>query len=177
MAPAFPDSSRTDPRNSGTEAAGPGHDWPSRPRGRSGESSGKPAPRQDNRSHTSKLKFYIIILENSLIIKGFVIDGVIRDIAETRENKFPVFARGVIPKPGAKKCISPLNQPIKCAGVTVHAGDIIVADEEGIAVIPKADALTAFDTAKKRAEKDGAMTLAQWQAEHVKKVESILTEL
>ncbi len=110
-------------------------------------------------------------------IKGFVIDGVIRDIAETRENKFPVFARGVIPKPGAKKCISPLNQPIKCAGVTVHAGDIIVADEEGIAVIPKADALTAFDTAKKRAEKDGAMTLAQWQAEHVKKVESILTEL
>lgn len=110
-------------------------------------------------------------------IKGFVIDGVIRDIAETRDNKFPVFALGVVPKPGAKQCISPLNQPVNCGGVTVHAGDIIVADEEGIAVIPKADALTAFDIAKKRAEKDGAMTLAQWQAEHAKKVESILTEL
>ncbi len=110
-------------------------------------------------------------------IKGFVIDGVIRDLAETRDNKFPVFARGVIPKPGAKKCIAPLNEPITCAGVTVRAGDIIVADEEGIAVIPKDEALAAYDIAQKRAQKDGSMSLEQWQAEHVEKVESILAKL
>ena len=110
-------------------------------------------------------------------IKGFVVDGVIRDLAETRENRFPVFARGVVPKPGAKKCISPLNEPITCGGVVVNAGDIIVADEEGIAVIPKAQALEAFVIAQKRAHKDASMSLEQWQAEHSEKVESILTKL
>lgn len=110
-------------------------------------------------------------------IKGFVIDGVIRDLAETRENQFPVFARGVIPKPGAKKCISPLNQPITCGGVRVEAGDIIVADEEGIAVIPQQQASDVYDIAKARATKDASMTLEQWQSQHQKKVEEILSTL
>ncbi|WP_338519050.1 RraA family protein [Alteromonas gracilis] len=110
-------------------------------------------------------------------IKGFVIDGVIRDIAETRENQFPVFARGVVPKPGAKKCISPLNQPIHCGGVKVHAGDIIVADEEGIAVIPQDQAENAFDIAKARGNKDASMTLEEWQAQHQEKVEATLAKL
>ena len=110
-------------------------------------------------------------------IKGFVVDGVIRDLVETRENKFPVFARGVVPKPGAKKCISPLNEPVNCGGVLVNAGDIIVADEEGIAVIPKFEALEAFDIAQKRAQKDASMSLEQWQAEHSEKVEGILAKL
>ncbi|MEQ3638311.1 MAG: RraA family protein [Alteromonas sp.] len=110
-------------------------------------------------------------------IAGFVIDGVIRDIAETRENKFPVFGRGVVPKPGAKKCIAPLNEPIVCGGVTVNAGDIIVADEEGIAVIPRAESEEAFSIAKARADKDSSMSLAQWQKQHREKVETTLTAL
>lgn len=110
-------------------------------------------------------------------IKAFVVDGVIRDLAETRDNAFPVFARGVVPKPGAKKCIAPLNQPVICGGVKVNAGDIVVADEEGIAVIPKADAQHAYDIAKARAEKDAALTLEQWQANHFKNVEGILNKL
>jgi len=110
-------------------------------------------------------------------IKGFVIDGVIRDLAETRDNQFPVFARGVVPKPGAKKCIAPLNQLITCGGVDVNAGDIIVADEEGIAVIPKAEAASAFEIAKARADKDEAMSLSQWQAQHSEKVEDTLKAL
>ena len=110
-------------------------------------------------------------------IRGFVIDGVIRDLAETRENQFPVFARGVIPKPGAKRCISPLNQPITCGGVRVEAGDIVVADEEGIAVIPQQQALGAYDIAKARATKDASMTLEQWQSQHHEKVEEILSTL
>ena len=55
-------------------------------------------------------------------IKGMVIDGVIRDLAEVRKIQFPVFARGVCPKPGAKKVYHPLNQPIICAGATVKSG-------------------------------------------------------
>ncbi len=110
-------------------------------------------------------------------VAGFVIDGVIRDVQEVREMEFPVFARGVCPKPGAKKQLSPLNQPVECGGVTVNPGDIIVADEEGIAIIPLADAATVLETAKKRNEKDSSVSLEQWQDDHLEKVQSILTKL
>lgn len=99
-------------------------------------------------------------------IKGFVIDGVIRDLQEVRAMQFPVFARGVIPKPGSKNRYSPLQQPIRCGGVTVNPGDIVVADEEGIAVIPSAEAATAHSIATQRATKDASMSLEQWQQNH-----------
>lgn len=110
-------------------------------------------------------------------IKGFVVDGVIRDLAEVRDMQFPVYAKGVVPKPGAKKCVDPLNHPVNCGGVTVNSGDIIVADEEGIAVLPRATADDCLDIAQKRAAKDGGMSLEQWQAEHYDKVESTLKKL
>lgn len=110
-------------------------------------------------------------------IAGFVVDGVIRDLAETRELEFPVFARGVIPKPGGKNHVLPLNQPINCGGVEVHPGDIIIADEEGIAVVPKAQAEEVYQIAKARTDKDASMSLEEWQSEHSKKVEARLREL
>ena len=61
-------------------------------------------------------------------IAGFVIDGVIRDVAEIRELEFPVLARGVVPYPGQKHIVTPLNQPITCGDVRVNAGDIIVGE-------------------------------------------------
>src|SRR5437870_8276786 len=73
-------------------------------------------------------------------IAGFVVDGVIRDLAETRERRFPVFARGVIPIPGVRKTAGLIDVPVVCGGVTVAPGDVGVADEEGAAVLPKAQA-------------------------------------
>ena len=110
-------------------------------------------------------------------VVAMVIDGFIRDIAEIREAKFPIYARGVMPKPGAKKQIFPLNQPIQCGGVTVNAGDYIVADEEGIAVIPKDKLTEVYKLAKARTDKDASMNLAEWKVQHSKKVESKLQEL
>jgi 4-hydroxy-4-methyl-2-oxoglutarate aldolase len=110
-------------------------------------------------------------------IAGFVIDGVIRDLAQVRELQFPVYARGVIPKPGAKTHIFPFNQPVMCGGVKVYAGDIIVADEEGIAVIPSAKAEQVYAIAKARTHKDASISLDKWRAEHCEKVDSILTKL
>jgi len=71
-------------------------------------------------------------------IAAFVADGVIRDLAEVREMRFPVFARGIIPVPGAKAAFEPLNIPVHCGGVDVDPGDIVVADEEGVVVTPRA---------------------------------------
>lgn len=110
-------------------------------------------------------------------IKGFVLDGVIRDIGEIRQMQFPVYGRGVIPKPGAKQSVTPLNQPVDCGGVRVNPGDIIVADQEGIAVIPAEKASEALQIARARADKDSAVTLQQWQADHYQKVQSSLEKL
>ncbi|MBU3023559.1 RraA family protein [Aestuariibacter sp. A3R04] len=110
-------------------------------------------------------------------IAGFVIDGVIRDVGEVRQMAFPVFARGVCPKPGAKKKLSPLNEPVHCGGVKVNPGDIIVADEEGIAVIPLTEAAEVLQIAQARAGQDSNMTLSQWRENHLEKLEFILTKL
>src|SRR5437899_5999053 len=69
-------------------------------------------------------------------IAAFVADGVIRDLTEVRAMGFPVFARGVIPIPGTKAAFEPLNEPVRCGGVDVDPGDLVVADEEGVVVVP-----------------------------------------
>lgn len=99
-------------------------------------------------------------------IQGFVIEGTIRDLKEVREMGFPVFAKGVIPKPGKKQSIDAMNIPIMCGGVLVKPADIIVADEEGIAVIPQHEIESVVKIAQARSQKDAAMTLAQWEAVH-----------
>ena len=107
-------------------------------------------------------------------IVGMIIDGVIRDIGEIRDAKFPVYARGCCAKPGVKKVINTPNQAIKCGGVSVNPKDVVVADEEGIAVIPKAQLVEVFLIAKKRTEKDAATSLEQWREGHEKKIKEIL---
>ncbi|WP_204139171.1 RraA family protein [Halomicronema sp. CCY15110] len=110
-------------------------------------------------------------------IAGFVIDGVIRDVAEVRAAEFAVFARGLSPVPGKKQALGTLNQPITCGGVQVHPGDIVVADEEGIAVIPAAQQEDIRLFAKQRMDKDAAQSLAEWKANHHAKVEQMLQSL
>jgi 4-hydroxy-4-methyl-2-oxoglutarate aldolase len=107
-------------------------------------------------------------------IAAFVVDGVIRDLAEARERRFPVFARGVIPIPGGKDAIDVLNGPVHCGGVHVAPGDMVVADEEGIVVVPgdRLDAVLA--AAQARAARDAAETLDQWEAAHRARIEEIL---
>ncbi|MBE9160275.1 RraA family protein [Nodosilinea sp. LEGE 06152] len=110
-------------------------------------------------------------------IAGFVVDGVIRDVAEVREARFPVFARGVMPVPGQKKQLGTLNQPIVCGGVQVSPGDMVVADEEGIAVIPAAQQEAVWQAAQQRSDADAAQSLTDWEASHRAKVAQALQSL
>ena len=109
-------------------------------------------------------------------IAGFIIDGVIRDVAEVREARFPVFARGCIPKPGVKERLGELNVPIVCGGVWVSAGDMVIADEEGIAVVPQAQLADVWQIAKARAEKDDATSLEDWARSHQNRIEALLLQ-
>ncbi len=108
-------------------------------------------------------------------IVGFIIDGVIRDIGEIKEMRFPVFARGVVPVPGKKEFISPLNRPIKCGGATVEAGDMIIADEDGVVVLPKDKTSACYKVAQDCTAKENTMTLEDWETNHRKKIAKLLS--
>ncbi|MEU9170904.1 RraA family protein [Streptomyces sp. NPDC048420] len=108
-------------------------------------------------------------------IAGFVADGLIRDLAEVREADFPVFARGVIPIPGTKKAVAPLGEQVRCGGVRVEAGDVVVADEEGVVAVPAARRADILTAAHAKLAKEAAETLDQWEAAHRERIDEILT--
>jgi 4-hydroxy-4-methyl-2-oxoglutarate aldolase len=109
-------------------------------------------------------------------IAAFVVDGVIRDLAEVREMGFPVFARGVIPVPGTKAAILPLNRQVRCGGVTVNAGDIVVADEEGIVVTPSGRKEQVLRDAQAKLAKEADESLDAWEEAHRTRINHILAE-
>jgi regulator of RNase E activity RraA len=109
-------------------------------------------------------------------IAAFVVDGVIRDLAEVREHGFPVFARGVSPIPGVKDAIGVLNGPIRCGGIQVQPGDIVVADEEGIVVVPADRAAAVLQVAEARAAKEATETLDEWETAHRARIEQLLRQ-
>jgi 4-hydroxy-4-methyl-2-oxoglutarate aldolase len=103
-------------------------------------------------------------------IAGFVLDGLIRDLGEVREIGFPVFARGVIPIPGGKAAALPLNVPIRCGGVPVQAGDLVVADEDGIVVVPAESRDEVIAAAKANEE----LPLDEWERAHRARIDALL---
>lgn len=107
-------------------------------------------------------------------VAGFIVDGVIRDIGESRANGFPLFARGRSPIPAAKEGPGEINHPIRCGGVVVHPGDMVVADDEGIVVIPLANAEEVLKKAQAKAEADARTTLDAWEKNHRNKIDASL---
>ena len=92
-------------------------------------------------------------------IRGMVIDGAGRDVDELRELGWPIFTRAITARgthtmfSGRKNDVS-VNVPIVCGGVLVHPGDLIVADEIGITVIPRGDAERVIALAAEQAERE-----------------------
>ncbi len=71
-------------------------------------------------------------------LTGAVVDGSIRDTPQIRRLQFPVFSRGIVPSTTINHYrFAGTNIPVSCAGVRVNPGDIIVADEDGVAVVPR----------------------------------------
>src|SRR5215467_8711720 len=107
-------------------------------------------------------------------VAGFVIDGVIRDIGESREKNFPLFARGRSPIPGSKEGPGEINHPIRCGGVVVHPGDVVIADNEGIVVVPLAKAEEVLKKAQAKADADSKTSLEAWEKNHRSKIDATL---
>jgi len=89
---------------------------------------------------------------------GMVLDGAVRDIPELRQIGLPVFARAVSPGTAVSRYASVAKQiPVECAGVTITPGDIIVAGEDGVVVVPKARAAEVLKRAQELDDRSDKM--------------------
>lgn len=70
-------------------------------------------------------------------IAGFIIDGYVRDVSAIRELDYPVYARGETPIGPLHRGPGEINYPVSCGGVAVSPGDIIIAEESGIVLLPQ----------------------------------------
>lgn len=71
-------------------------------------------------------------------MQGLMVNGAYRDVAQSKEANFPIYAKGAAPYSGAKRGPFEVNVPVCCGGVIVHPGDLVTASEgEGAAVVPR----------------------------------------
>lgn len=104
-------------------------------------------------------------------LAGMVLDAGVRDVAELREMRLPVYARGVVPSSTVGRFASVAkNVEVQCAGVAVKPGDIIVADEDGVVVVPQASAEAVLKRAREIDERERKMVPLIKQYKSLQKV-------
>ena len=105
-------------------------------------------------------------------IAGVVIDGAVRDTLEIDEMDFPVFAAGSNPNGPTKSCPGRIGHPVTVGGVTVHAGDFVIGDADGVVVVEREKIESLLPAAAKKVADEGARieaikkgdTAAKWLA-------------
>jgi 4-hydroxy-4-methyl-2-oxoglutarate aldolase len=83
-------------------------------------------------------------------VVGLVSNGHIRDVKLLRDERFPVYCRGVCPRSAQKNTPGSINVPVQIGGTVVSPGDIVVGDDDGVAIVPHATARDVLERAKAR---------------------------